>query len=347
MFQKKALVLATLMASAAVAQAQVKVYGYLDLGVGSYESAAANPQSVTAVGTGTLMTSFIGFSGSEDLGGGLKAEFTLETFIAPDTGATLNNNAGQFWGRGSNVALSGGFGKLVLGQYDTPLFIAGLSYNPFGSSMLLSPTMRHYYGLSIGTAGTGASLTTDTGWVSSVTYETPDLGGFMATLQWSPKETSGVATDKDSFTIGASYNAGPLSLMAAYGDHGKSSAAGGMATAYAGKQKVTSLNGSYDFGMAKLFLQYTDVDNDNTSVDDEIYQIGATVPVSSAGRVMVSYGQQTEDTTPTTKTKNKIFSLGYDHSLSKRTGVYAAYTSEKVTGLKTGDSFVAGIRHSF
>lgn len=346
MFQKKALVLAALMASAAVAQAQVKVYGYLDVGVGSYESAGAAPKSTTQVRGGNLMTSFLGFSGSEDLGGGLKAEFTLETFIAPDTGEPLPNNAGQFWGRGSNVALSGGFGKLVLGQYDTPIFIAGLSYNPFGSSMLLSPTMRHYYGLSIGTTTTGASLTTDTGWVSSVTYETPDMGGFMATLQWSPKETS-AANDKDSFTIGASYNAGPLSLMVAYGDHGKSSAGGGMATAYAGKQKVTSLNGSYDFGVAKLFLQFTDVDNSATTVDDKIYQIGATVPVSAAGKVMVSYGQQTEDTTPTTKTKNKIFSLGYDHSLSKRTGVYAAFTSEKVTGLKTGDSFVAGVRHSF
>lgn len=344
MFAKKIVAGAALLAMAAAAQAQVKVYGYLELGVGSYKSAGA-AKSVTAVSSGNMMTSFLGFAGSEDLGGGLKAEFTLETFIGADTGAFVPNNAGQFWGRGSNIALSGGFGKVALGQYDTPLFVAGLSYNPFGSSMMFSPTMRHYYGFGIGltgqTAGTtnfAQSLTTDTGWVNSVTYETPNFGGFMATLQWSPKE-SPAATAEDSFTIGASYNAGPLSLMGVYGDHG-------LSTAYTGKQKVFSLNGSYDFGVAKAFLQYTDVDNSNTSVDDTLFQIGASVPVTAQGTVLVSYGQLKRDTAPN-DTTNKIFSLGYDHSLSKRTGVYAALTSERHTALKTGNSFAVGIKHSF
>ncbi|HEX5372500.1 MAG TPA: porin [Aquabacterium sp.] len=336
MFSKKIVAGAALMALAAVAQAQVKVYGYLDLGVGSLESAGGD--SVTHVGSGGLMTSFLGFSGSEDLGGGLKAEFTLETFIGPDTGDYLSNNAGGFWGRGSNIALSGGFGKVAIGQYDTPLFVAGLAYNPFGSSMLLSPTMRHYYGLSLGVAATDNALTTDTGWVNSLTYETPNLGGFTATLQWSPKESSADGA-KDSFTLGAAYNAGPLSLMAVYADHGENATG-----AYEGEQKVYSLNASYDFGVAKGFFQYTDVDNADTSVDDTLFQIGATIPVSAQGNVMVSYGQLKEDTTDL---KNKIFSLGYDHSLSKRTGLYAAFTSERATNKSTGNSFMVGVRHSF
>lgn len=352
MFQKKALVLAALMASAAVAQAQVKVYGYLELGVGSYESAGAAPKSVTEVSSGNMMTSFIGFSGAEDLGGGLKAEFTLETFVLPDTGGTANNNAGNFWGRGSNVALSGGFGKIAIGPYDTPLFIAGLSYNPFGSSMMFSPTMRHYYGLGIGLTGKTAgvtnftqALTTDTGWVNSVTYETPDMGGFMATLQWSPKEST-AAGAKDSFTVGASYNAGPLSLMVAYGDHGVTNAN----TAYTGKQEVLALGASYDFGVVKGFAQYTDIDNDSATYatyDDKLYQVGVSVPVSSAGKVLASYGVLERDLVAGTDPKNKIFSLGYDHALSKRTGVYAAYSRESHTALKSGTTFAVGVKHSF
>lgn len=338
MFSKKIVAGAALMALAAVAQAQVKVYGYLDLGVGSFE--AAGGDSTTQVSSGNLMTSFLGFSGSEDLGGGLKAEFVLETFIGADTGSMLPNLASTagFWGRGSNIALSGGFGKLAIGQYDTPLFVAGLTYNPFGSSMLLSPTMRHYY-RGFSAAATGPALGTDTGWVNSLTYETPNLSGFTATVQWSPKESS-VDGDKDSFTLGAAYNAGPLSLMGVYADHGKTSANG----AYAVEQKVFSLNASYDFGVAKGFFQYTDVDNDGTTVDDTLFQIGATIPVTAQGNIMVSYGQLKEDDTDL---KNKIFSLGYDHSLSKRTGLYVAFTSERATGLDTGNSFVAGIRHSF
>jgi predicted porin len=239
------------------------------------------------------------------------------------------------------VALSGGFGKVALGQYDNPLFIAGLSYNPFGSSMAFSPTMRHYYGLSpITTATGGALLSVDTGFVNSITYETPDMGGFMATLQWSPKETT-TPGDKDSMGIGASYNAGPLSLMLAYGDHGLTT--GG--TAYIAKQKVTSVNGSYDFGVAKGFLQYTSVNNETGGRPDaKLYQVGATVPVSAAGKVMVSYGKAKMKSINASDT---IFSLGYDHSLSKRTGVFAAYTQEKATSLKSGTSYATGIRHSF
>ncbi len=360
MFQKKVLVLASLMAVAAVAQAQVKVYGYVELDVGSYQKFNLDEgpvkQKSTQVSSGNMMTSFIGFAGSEDLGGGLKAEFTLESFIAPDTGSTVNNNAGKFWGRGSNVALSGSFGKVALGQYDNPLFVSGLSYNPFGSSMMFSPTMRHYYGLGNGVA-VGPALTVDTGFVNSITYETPDMGGFMATVQYAPKETSKSVnpSDKDSLTIGASYNAGPLSVMAVYADNGLSSASDTNdfsegTGAYLGKQKVTSLAGSYDFGVAKGFLQYTDVDNDAATTGDDVklYQIGATVPVSAAGKVMVSYGQSKIKAQNST---DKIISLGYDHTLSKRTGVFAAYSQEKATlfstSFGTANTVAAGIRHSF
>lgn len=342
MFAKKNVVaVAALLALAAgAAQAQVKVYGYVDLSVGSFE--AAGGESTTQVSSGNMMTSFIGFSGSEDLGGGLKAEFTLETFIAPDSGQFLANNAsaGGFWGRGSNIALSGGFGKVALGQYDTPLFISGLSYNPFGSSMFFSPTMRHYYGLGTGVGATGRALTTDTGWVNSVTYETPVFGGFSAMAQWSPSESS-TDGEADSFTVSAAYNAGPLSLMAVYADHGVTDAN----AAYLGEQQVFALNGSYDFGAAKLFLQYTGVDNGDRDLEDSaMYQIGASVPVSEAGKFLVSYGQLKLDDSDL---KNKIFSIGYDHALSKRSGVYAAFTSERATDLSTANTFAVGVRHSF
>jgi len=337
MFQKKMLVLAALMGATAAAQADVNLYGYLELGVGSYESAGAAPKGVTQVSSGNMMTSFLGFSGSEDLGGGLTAEFVMETFIAPDTGATLGNNAGSFWGRGSFVALKGGFGKVALGQYDNPLFTAGLIYNPFGSSMMFSPTMRQYYGLGNGVVG-GAALTVDTGFINSITYETPDMGGFMGTLQWSPKESNAAGT-KDSFAVAGSYSAGPLGLMAVYSSNG-------VALAYAGEQKVWSLNGSYDFGVVKGFLQYTDVDNVSPTVDRKLYQIGATIPVTDMSAVKVSYGEMKIDSAPTT-TKNKLFSLGYDYTLSKRTGLYVAYNSERFTSLKSGNTYAVGIKHSF
>ncbi|MBT9610167.1 MAG: porin [Aquabacterium sp.] len=115
----------TLVSGLAHAQSQLKVYGYLESAIGSFKP--VGEQSVTKVQSGDMMTSFLGFAGTEDLGGGLKAEFALETFIGVDNGANIQNQAGQYWSRTSHVALSGGFGKIAPGQYDTPLFTAGLS----------------------------------------------------------------------------------------------------------------------------------------------------------------------------------------------------------------------------
>ncbi len=156
MFAKKTLVAAAALlavAGAAQAQSSVKLYGYIEASVGSFEDFALSKNDdgdiigrstdrATKVESGNMMTSYIGLSGSEDLGGGLKAEFVLESFLAGDTGSTLTNMAGGFWGRGSWVGLSGDFGRVALGQYDNAFFTMGLLYNPFGSSMTLRSVKR-------------------------------------------------------------------------------------------------------------------------------------------------------------------------------------------------------------
>jgi predicted porin len=342
MFAKKIVAGAAMLAAAVAAQAGVNVYGTVDLGLFSVLPAhEEGDKRNTHVASGTMTTSFLGFSGSEDLGGGLKAEFALETFLAADTGSSTAtaNKAGGFWSRASNIALSGSFGKVAIGQYDNAFFTYGLTYNPFGASMTMSPTMRHFYAL--GPVANGALLSFDTGWVNSITYETPNLSGFNANVQWSPKEATG---GKDSLTIGGQYNAGPLSIGAAY-------AAAGFATAYDAKQKDFTLGVSYDFGVVKAFGQYTDVKSyvDATATKDftaKIFQLGVSVPVSAQGAVLASYGEakvKFEDG----KGKNKVFSLAYDHALSKRTDAYVGLVNERQTELKSGTTFGVGLRHAF
>ena len=364
MFAKKNLVAAAaLLALAGAAQAQVKLYGMVDMSVGSFENAhiKGDKTRVTAVESGKMMTSYIGLSGSEDLGGGLKAEFALESFLAGDTGSNLANLAGGFWGRGSFLALSGGFGKVAVGQYDNPLFTYGYTYNPFGSSMAFSPTMRHYYG-SLGkdvTAPTddlGALFGFDTGFVNSVTYETPTMGGFMMTVQFAPKESTTDGT-KNSYALAAAYNAGPFSAALTYTKAGITDAN----TAYKTDQKVWALGTSYDFGVAKAFAQYstikidgvatTDADGKVTGIDSfadeekfKVWQLGVSVPVTDKASVMASYGKlklSGEDFS------DKIFSLGYNYMLSKRTDVYGVFSTNSQTGKDSGQTFAVGIRHNF
>ncbi|HYR26348.1 MAG TPA: porin [Aquabacterium sp.] len=356
MFAKKTLVaVAALLAAAGAAQAEssVKLYGYVDAAVGSYQNynlATGKVDRTTEVSTGNMMTSFVGLSGSEDLGGGLKAEFTLESFLATDTGSTLTNMAGGFWGRASWVGLSGNFGRVILGQYDNALFTYGLLYNPFGSSMVFSPTMVSYYGLSGTVFGTGslASAGYDTGWVNSVTYETPNFGGFTASAQFAPKETTAAGDAKNSYALSAAYNAGPLSVMGVYTESGKTG------PAYIARQKNWGLGASYDLGVVKLMGQYSVIKDTTAGADGKakFFQLGASVPVTAQGNLMASYGQTKYDKFyGFNDGKLQQFSLGYDYSLSKRTGVYAAVTSKKLkdVGLidETATTYAVGLRHAF
>lgn len=347
MFAKKNLVAAAaLLAIAGAAQADVKLYGYLDAGFGSVENAHAKNTStrVTEVTSGKMMTSFIGFAGSEDLGNGLKAEFALESFLANDTGANVPNNAGNWWGRTSNVALSGNFGKVALGQYDNPLFTSGYTYNPFGSSMTISPTMRHLYNIGT-TAITGAGVGFDTGWVNSITYESPVVQGFSAVAQFGAKETS-TTGNSNSYAASGSYNNGPISATLTYEKGGKTSAP--TATAYTANEKVWDFGASYDFGMLKAFGQYTSIKDSTNANKDTIYQLGVTVPVNDKVNVMASFGSlKNKPTAATTSTTDRVFSLGADYALSKRTGVYGAFMNNTQTALSSGQTAVMGIKHTF
>ena len=346
--QKNLVAAAALLAIAGAAQAQVKVYGSVDIGFGSFEAAhAANSSSrTTEVAGGNMMTSFIGFAGSEDLGGGLKAEFALETFLAPDTGKTLNNNAGYFWGRASNVALSGGFGKVALGQYDNPLFTSGYTYNPFGSSMALSPTMRHfnYLGTTLQTNIAGAGVGFDTGWVNSVTYESPVVQGFNAVVQFAAKEATGSA-NANSYAAAGSYNNGPISATLTYVKGGSTSTPAG---AYTADEKVANLGASYDFGAAKVFAQFTKIDDNTHNDKDTIYQIGVSAPVTEKLVAMASYGSlKNKDDGAADSTSDRVLTVGVDYILSKRTDVYAAFMNNQQTNKTSGQTFAAGIKHAF
>ena len=351
MFAKKNVVAAAaLLAIAGAAQAQVKVYGTLDAGFGSIETAHAKNSSVrtTQVTSGTMMTSFIGFSGSEDLGGGLKAEFALESFLANDTGEaggpTTRNKAGGFWSRGSFVALTGGFGKVALGQYDNPLFTSAYTYNPFGSSMVVSPTMRHlnYVGQLGSDAGTlgakGAGVGFDTGWVNSVTYESPVVQGFNAVAQYGAKESGA----SNSYAVAGSYNNGPISATLTYVKAGVSG------TAYTADEKVADLGASYDFGVVKAFAQFTKITDDTnaSAKKDTIYQLGVSVPVSEKVVAMASFGTL-KDKSGSVSTTDRILTIGADYTLSKRTDVYAAFMNNTQTNLTSGQTFAAGIKHNF
>ncbi len=109
---------ASCLSASALAQSSVTIYGSLDAGVAYINN--LNGGSVARLDQGTMQPDRIGFRGSEDLGGNLKAVFQLEAGFYTDTGATPN--ASKLFNRYSTVGLAGDFGALTLGHMPDVVF---------------------------------------------------------------------------------------------------------------------------------------------------------------------------------------------------------------------------------
>lgn len=317
-----------LTALAAQAQSTVSIYGLMDLSVGSSKAPGA-AKSTTALDSGKMTTSYIGFGGKEDLGGGLAAVFKLESFLRADTGAQGRFDGDPTFARSANVGLtSASFGTLTLGRNTTPLFVSTLLFNAFGDSFGYSPSIRHYF--------TSGTTTGDTGWSDSVAYASPSLGGLRFGLAGALKNNGATDSNGGNWSANIGYGAGPLAGSLVHQRVKKDGASPVADT------QTTQFGGSYDFGLAKAFIQYGEVKNLTTDNTFKISGLGARVPMG-AGALLAQWGQINAKSSADRKT----LSLGYVHSLSKRTELYAVGMSDKIDGLSSGSSYSLGVRHRF
>jgi hypothetical protein len=90
----------------------IVLYGLIDAS-GSYSRPPGGDYR-WQLDSGNMSRSYIGFRGAEDLGGGLRAVYRLESYFSVDTGSTGGYGGSAFWGRDANVGLSGAFGSTVL-----------------------------------------------------------------------------------------------------------------------------------------------------------------------------------------------------------------------------------------
>lgn len=120
-------------AHAQTASANVQVFGVIDQAaeIASHVNAGnGTSASQYRLGLGA-MPSRLGFRGSEDLGGGLKAVFTLEGGINADTGTS--GQGSRMWGRQAFVGLSGDWGQVTAGRLYTMRYYAMFDGDFFGA----------------------------------------------------------------------------------------------------------------------------------------------------------------------------------------------------------------------
>ena len=313
-------VLALLGSTAAFAQSSVTLYGRVNTSVERVEVGNVNATRMEN------NSSRFGFKGTEDLGGGLKAGFQLESGFESDTGAS----ATTFFGRQSEVNLSGGFGTVRLGNFFPESYYATADY------------------VSMHNHDTGNSSDAFYAYVmpsaNKIAYRTPSFGGLTvdAAVALHEQATGG----KNAFDLAVNYNLGALALGAGYSKQGD-------VNQFAGRALYTF--GAFTVG------GYIQRDEDafranggkrNTFRLAGAYNLGASEFHVNVGRAGEYKNFNDSDATQ--------YTLGYNYNLSKRTKVYGYYTrinnsragtyglNQAVVGAGVDSNTLAvGIRHNF
>jgi len=245
---KKSLVALAALAVSGAAMAQATIYGRTDIGYGvKATQMGTGGTGVKQLGImdGGNAGSRIGFRGTEDLGGGMKAHFVTEQGISPTNGALFGvrtatagiqydgyaaaagNDPGSAGGysQGTNrqtyLGLEGGFGTLRVGyQYTTLYEIATLSGFTNTSEGMAGGNVAHLWGNGVA-GGTRGNM---------INYISPKLAGaWTVAMQMGSaggrentefvgvtNTANGRLIDKQARTsLHIDYNAGPL--RAAFG----------------------------------------------------------------------------------------------------------------------------------
>ena len=324
----------------AQAQSSVQIMGTLDVYAGSTRMAGDGGKKAV-LGSGGMTTSWIGFKGTEDLGGGLKANFALTSFLQADSGTPGRFAGDPFFSRDANVGLSGGYGTVTVGRALAPNFLPTILFNPFGDSFTYSPLVLHAnVGLFNGTGWT-ATTPSDTGWANEIIYSTPNVGGLSANVHYQFGEVSGTG-GPHNVGLNLLYFKGPFAATAFYEHNNLTNPSGSAPFATADTKTDWMLGASYDFTVVKAFATYGKAKSDILVPQAKTLSLGASVPIG-AGKLLAG----TARTKVSPGNTRRTTTVGYDYFLSKSTDVYAMVMRDSITSFKTGTSVGVGVRKRF
>lgn len=307
---------ASVLAVPAFAQSSVTVYGNLDAGLQSYDNGA---DSFTRAANGVISTSLLGFRGSEDLGGGLKANFQLEGTLNTATGefgAASASTTSRTFNREAWVGLSGGFGEVRLGRQDVTR----------AQDVDVDVSQAALLGLAPRWNAVSDQLGEDQDGV--LKYMSPVFSGFQFQLGYTPGNINNTTADTKLEQQGASfaYNSGALRVVG--GVH-KAKGLTGPAD-----RDLNVLGASYNFGAFSVggFMQKADV---NLAGDVKTNSLTAAVPLGDGLTLHGVY--QTMKVDNVANGKGSGYVLALTKAMSKRTRLYAAWTDvdNKAGGLMT------------
>jgi len=356
-------------APAFAATSNVDVYGSINLSVENVDNGVDDWNRMV-----TNNNSFLGFKGSEDLGGGLKAVWQIEANIELSAnGVTSSANTGTdgniFGTRNTYIGLAGGFGTVLAGTHDTPYKLSTGSLDPFVG------TLGDYNGIFGSAGATANSNLFDLRTGNTIAYVSPNFSGFdfKAAYVMGLEAVEATGSDASSaYSLSGTYANGPLFLTAAYEKHNSV----GTVLCIAGAtclgqgtldRDAWKIGAGYKIGNFKLGAVYESMDGDGTlgAIEHDTWGLNGAYTMG-AMTFKASYATA-DDLNGVVNTGADMWAVGADYALSKRTMVQLTYAkmdndSAGVWGLGQGASvgggtngstgeavsgFSLGIKHTF
>ncbi len=332
--------------SAASAQGTVTVSGTLDLYVGQARIGSATQARLNDGGSSKLA-----FSGSEDLGGGLRAYFRLDGAFSPDSGIGAGANQSFLFLRESKLGIAGPWGQVEMGRLYAPGFYTALKWSPLQLNSVWS------------TANLFATNEGQPGLVpfaprvnNMVRYRTPDMAGFTVDLAAAPGESVNRAENFYGATL--AWERGPI--FVGYGIHKHMSPLAAGFPAVPTATQVQAVVGTYDFKVVKLgLLAGANKSEDATIPHARFAGVSASANVGPSSRFTLEVVHRDVKGTPRGQ---RAFTVGYDYFLSKRTSIYgrwlqmqnkgpsSAPLAQSLIAANSGDDLRViglGLRHDF
>lgn len=316
--------LGLLSAPLAYAQSSVLIYGVLDVFTGHQSTTIGGKSTfLNVLGSNGELTSRLGFRGVEDLGGGYKTTFDLETGFDPSTGQ--QQNTFRWFDRQAWVGLGGGFGEIRFGRQNTPMFLLSGNMDAFGGATYASA----YNNFS----NWQARVDNDISYISPKFYNATTT----IELHYSVGEKPGVSAGNAVYQAAGQTQQGPVFVALAY-----LTAANPTNT---NRVNEFMAGGNYDYGKGKVYLGFfranevisattgNSLSNPAGKYDPAIgvvgntlgnyhntYSVSADYRVTPAASLGAGYGIIRDSSSADNNAKQLGLILNYD--LSKRTRIY-------------------------
>jgi predicted porin len=381
----------------ATAQSTVTLYGTLDIGVSNQSTLApgysatvpgqtASLGSVTRVQDGGVGGSNFGFRGSEDMGGGNKANFQLQGNVAVNTGGTAGTSGAisppgpALFNQIAMVGFSGGWGEVKIGRQIAPMYYAMASTDP-REARYYGSILGALVGVNSSAGWAGVSTNAPLGAIyddNSVVYTTPKFGGVTGNLQYTVGGIAGNTSAASRKSATLMYAVGNLKLSAvyyaandAYTVPTRANGTNNNRWLHLGAQynmKDFTVSGSWSnaknpsgtpSGVGVLSAANPALGNTVANANYDITSIGLGYKISPQYRLTSGYYRITDKTV--SANRSSLVSVGLDIYLSKRSMLYvqggrvsnqgsmnqALVYGSPVAGGQSTTGYMVGVRHSF